>query len=62
MCDDPRQEEEKEREVSVDEMASRRHVLPFAALAAAGRFPNPSPVSGDLLLVLHDHVAIAASF
>jgi len=38
-CHDPR-EEEKEREVSENEMASRRHVLPFAA-PAAGRFPNP---------------------
>ena len=45
-----------------NEMASRRHVLPFAAPAADGRFPIPSPVSGDLLLVSHDHVTIAASF
>ena len=52
----------KEREVNENEMASRRHVLPFAAPAAAGRFPISSPVSGDLLLVSHDHVAIAASF
>ena len=52
----------KEREVNENEMASRRHVLPFAAPAAAGRFPIPSPVSGDLLLVSHDHVTIAASF